>query len=509
MKYLLLFSAIFMASFTSFSQQAMLTIDMDTPSVAYSPMIFGGFLEHFDSQVYGGVFDPGSPLSDKDGFRKDVIKAIKELKVPVIRWPGGCYVDAYNWQDGIGKNRQPKDDIRWGVVEPHTFGTDEFVGLCRRVGAEPYICQNGQVDVQEMADWVEYCNATKGKFADMRKNNGHPKPFNVKFWSVGNEKSGKSYVDRVRDGSRAMRQIDSTILVTCSGSHGPKAYVDPYLYETAGKDLNLLSIHEYWIANYQEFHNPDYLSCMMLSEKPDAHINDIVKSIAIAGMQGRIKIAFDEWNLRSWHHPGFPRNKIVDYNDPKIVALIKARDKSLDPALYTMADALFCASFLNACLRNANDVTMANIAPLVNTTGPLYVHPKGIVKRTHFHTMAMYANELEPRIGKLDIQAEKLSQGTKSVSVIDAIATVDESGKNWAIAVVNRHPDKELVCTVKMKDRLLDGKYAATVLSGDSPDSFNDIENPNRVIPRKTKLVFTKGVVNLPPHSLTIIKFNP
>jgi alpha-N-arabinofuranosidase len=340
----------------------------------------------------------------------------------------------------------------------------------------------------------------------MRKANGHPEPHNVKIWSVGNEMGGKAYIDRVRDGARAMRKVDPSILVTCSGSHGPKAQVDPYLYETAGQDLNLLSIHEYWIANYQQHHTPDYLSCMMLSEKPDAHITAIVKSLAGAGVQGRIKIAFDEWNLRSWHHPGFPRTDQINYKEDRIVAMIQARDKSLEPALYTMADALFCASFLNSCLRNADDVAMANIAPLVNDTGPLYVHPKGIVKRTHFHVLAMYANELEPRVGKLDIQADKLSQGTTSVAVVDAVATEDESGKQWAIALVNRHPDKDVACTVKMKDRLLDGEYAATVLSGDSPDSFNDIENPNRAIPRKTTLAFTKGVVVLPPHSLTIIK---
>ena len=486
--------------------QATITINTDAPSEAYNWMIFGGFLEHFSRQIYGGLFEPGSPLADAKGFRLDAIEALQELKVPVIRWPGGCFVDSYHWLKGVGKDRQPYDDVRWGVIEPNTFGTDEFVQLCRRLGAEPYICHNGLADVQEMANWVEYCNATKGPFADMRKANGHPEPYNVKFWSVGNEMQGKAYIDRVRDGARAMREIDPTILVTCSGSHGPEARVDAYLYETAGKDLNLMSIHEYWIANYQVYKPTDYLGCMMLSEKPDAHVTAIVKSIAAAGLQGRIKIAFDEWNLRSWHHPGFPRTDKVDPKDSNIVAYIKAREKSLVPAVYTMADALFCASFLNACLRNADDVAMANIAPLVNDTGPLYVHPKGLVKRTHFHTLAMYANELQPRVGKLDIQAEKLSQGAKSVSVADAIATVDESGKQWAIALVNRHPDEEVVCAVTMKDRLLDGEYAATVLSGDSPDSFNDIENPSRVIPRKATLAFTKGVVRLPPHSLTVVK---
>jgi len=171
-----------------------------------------------------------------------------------------------------------------------------------------------------------------------------------------------------------------------------------------------------------------------------------------------------------------------------------------------MADALFSASFLNSCLRHADDVGMANIAPIVNTRGPLYVHPKGIVKRTTFHTLAMYANQLEPRVGKLAVASGMLMRGNQRVSMIDAVATVDESGKHWAIALVNRHPAKAVACTVKMKAVPLEGDYDATVLTGDSPDAYNNIEHPDRVVPRKTKLVFVKGVVSLPPHSLTIVK---
>ena len=149
---------------------------------------------------------------------------------------------------------------------------------------------------------------------------------------------------------------------------------------------------------------------------------------------------------------------------------------------------------------------MANIAPIVNTRGPIYVHPKGIVKRTTFHILAMYANQLEGRVGKLDLEAGKLMQGSRGIPMVDAIATVDESGKVWAIALVNRHPSKHAACTVKMKDTLLDGRYEATILAGDSPDAFNDVEHPNRVVPERTQLSFNKGIVNLPPHSLAIVR---
>ena len=147
-----------------------------------------------------------------------------------------------------------------------------------------------------MKDWVEYCNATEGKFADLRKQNGHPEPFNVKFWSVGNERGGKEYIHRVRDGGKAMKQVDKRVLVTCSGAHGG-GEVDPYLFEAAGEYLDYISIHEYWIENWQKHQTPDYLSCIMLSEEPGTYIDRICTSLDQIGKRGEIKLAFDEWNL--------------------------------------------------------------------------------------------------------------------------------------------------------------------------------------------------------------------
>jgi alpha-N-arabinofuranosidase len=491
--------------------QASVAVDLKADPKPCDPMIFGGFLEHFDRQIYGGVFEPGSPLSDQDGFRKDVIEALKELKVPVIRWPGGCFVDSYHWRKGVGKNRQPYDDDRWGVVEPNTFGTDEFVALCRRLNAEPYICQNGLADVREMADWVAYCNATSGPFAAMRRENGHAEPFKVRYWSVGNERSGKEYIERVRDAAIAMKQVDPAIQVTCSGAHGPNARMDPYLFQTAGKHLDIISVHEYWVANFQKHHTPDYLTCMMLAEKPDAHFGAAIRSLDSGGVRGRIRIAFDEWNLRSWHHPGFSGHQArkVDYADPAVIALIKDREKSNNPSLYTMADALFCASFFNACLRHSEDVAMANIAPLVNTTGPLFVHPDGIVKRTHFHTMAMYAKLLEDHVADTRVTASRLTHGDQSVAAVDAVATVDKSRGRWAIALVNRHPAEASDCHVLVDGTPLDGTYMATLLAGDSPDSYNDIAHPDRVKPEESVVSVRKGILRLPPHSLMIIRNQP
>ena len=493
-----------------------MSIDPRTPSKPYSPLIFGGFLEHFDHQIYGGVFEPGSPLSDKRGFRKDVIAALKELRCPIVRWPGGCYASGYHWESGVGKPRRPTDDMAWGVIEPNTFGTDEFVELCRRMGWQPYICNNaGNGKVGEMVAWIEYCNASAGPYAQMRQANGNAKPQQVKIWSIGNENWGKheigykpieQWAPLVLAAAKAMKQADPKIVLTAAAL--PTREWTLPLLQQAGPYLDYLSIHSYWLPLWAKNDMPDYLTCIMHSESPERLIADYVAVLQESGCRGRIKIAFDEWNLRGWHHEGFPRKTVQDYHDPEVARLVAVREKNQIASQYTMADALFSASFLNACLRHADDVGMANIAPLVNTRGPLFVHPAGIVRRTHFHTLAMYANELEKRVGELELTADPLAHGGKSVPVVDAIATVNESGKRWSIAVVNRHPEKAVTCTILLGKELLSGSYPARLLAGDSAEAYNDIAHPNRVAPQKTRLNFDSGVVHLPPHSLTILQLD-
>lgn len=431
-------------------------------------------------------------MADRHGFRTDVIAALKELKVSVIRWPGGCFVDGYHWQKGVGKNRESYGEFRWGVIEPNAFGTDEFIELCRRVGAEPYICFNGEAPLQENLDWVSYCNATEGKFAEMRKANGHNQPYAVKIWSVGNERYDKDYIRQVRDTAKALKAVSPDILITCPGSQSGKE-IDRYLLEQAGEYLDYVSAHEYWLDRGDQLPRYDYLTAIGKSEMPDRYLTALSKSLGDSG-RSRIKVAFDEWNLRAWQHPGFPRNQVGDHSAPGLRELVERRRKHNDQAdQYTMADAIFTASFLNACLRHPQLVTMANIAPLVNTRGPLFVHPDGIVKRTHFHALAMYANLLQERVATVHVMSGSL-KGT-AVSTIDAVATVDESGENWSVSLINRHPSDSVSCTLKMNEMSLDGTYKATLLTGDSADSFNDLKSPARVAPRKVDLTLVKGAL--------------
>ena len=299
------------------------------------PMIFGHFLEHFHRQIYGGIFDPSNPLADEDGFRTDVLEALRRIRVPIIRWPGGCYVSAYHWENGVGRERTPVYDKAWRVEESNTFGTDEFIRLCRKLDCEPYICTNaGSGGPEEMSNWVEYCNlSSEGQFARKRIAAGHPEPYGVKYWSVGNEnylegeigsKTAEQWGPFVRESAKMMKRVDPRIQLSAAAI----ADVDwnVHLLKAAGKRLNWISIHGYWDELWQENRPAGYLQCMARTEDLDRDVRRIRGLLSAFGLEKQIRIAYDEWNLRGWHHPR------VDDAPPGEKDFIEARNKNDDNA---------------------------------------------------------------------------------------------------------------------------------------------------------------------------------
>jgi len=487
-----------------------LEADFSTPLTPFNRMLFGQFLEHFHRQVYGGVFDPGSRLSDKGGFRTDVIEALRELRVPIVRWPGGCFASAYHWRDGVGRNRQPSLDKAWGVEDSNLFGTDEFVAWCRLIGAEPYICTNaGSGTSEEMSDWVEYCNVrSQGRYARMRKDNGYAEPLNVRYWSIGNEnylggeigaKTVEEWGPLVRESAKMMRAVDSDLKILAAAT--VNGDWTPPMLKAAGKYLDYISIHGYWDALWQHGTHPsDYLHCMAFTEMPEQQILKAVELLDANGFSDRIKIAFDEWNLRGWHHPGFPGGGANQ------IEKIKERDENDLNETYTMADAVFSASFLNACLRQAKHVHMACMAPVVNVRGPLFVHPEGIVKRTTFHVLRMYSDLLQPNVVNCRVAGEPLNIEEKSVSSLDAIATCSEDKRKLAFALVNRHPTSAAKWNLNLHSAAQMGKATLTILSGDSTDAYNDIAHPHRVVPVVRSIARGGDSYETPPHSVAVLE---
>jgi len=480
----------------------------DAETIHYNPMLFGQFIEHFDNQVYGGIFDPGNPLSDEEGFRKDVIQALRDIHTSIVRWPGGCFVSSYHWKYGVGKNREPMYDKAWQVEDPNTFGTDEYVSWCRKVGCEPYICTNaGTGTPEEMSDWVEYCNLTMGKWGRMRMENGHPEPYNVKYWSVGNENYGpweigahtpEEWAPLVSESAKMMLAVTKDAQLLAAATTDPN-WTHPLL-KAAGRYLNYISIHGYWDALWLNNNPSPYEKCMMWTTLPEKQIQDAIKLLEDTGFGGgKIKIAFDEWNLRGWHHPW--HGNLREGFD------IEARRKNDLNETYTMADALFSACFLNACLRHSDIVDIACFAPIVNTRGAVFVHKDGLVKRSTYYVFQMYTNLLEPYYVPAECQYEEYRHEDGSTPMMDVAITRNEEGTHYACAVVNKDPEKAHSIVLNVAGKVRSGKVKATLLSGNSADDYNDIGREN-VLPRETELRMKDGKVEIPAHTLAVLDIN-
>ena len=482
-------------------------------------MIYGHFLEHFHRQVYGGIFMPGHPLSDENGFRTDVLEALKRIQTPVIRWPGGCYVSSYHWEKGVG-TRVPCFDKAWRVEDDNSFGTDEFIALCRKLDCEPYICTNaGTGNEEEMSNWVEYCNLDcEGEYAKQRIANGHREPYHVKYWSVGNENYGgweigaKGAAEWGRlavEAAKMMKHVDPTTELSAAALTDIEW--NTHLLKMASDHLNWISIHGYWDGLWENDSPANYEQCMAYTASLDNAIAKVRGLLTAFGLEKRIRIAYDEWNLRGWHHPkthSIPMGVTKeDYLYP--------RDRNDLNATYTMADAVFSACFLNTILRNADIVGMANFAPMINTRGGIFTYDEGIVLRSTYHVFDLYVNHMYDTV--VDLYASEnptydvIAKDGKPtcVNAVDAVATVDAATGKMAVSLVNKHQDQPQAVQLRIPDVAI--KYLQLLsLTGRSADDYNDIDR-NFVVPFENNAAIQKsenGTIELllPAHSVNVLK---
>ncbi len=460
------------------------------------PMLYGQFLEHFDRQIYGGVYMPGHPLSDENGFRRDVLEALREIRTPVIRWPGGCFVSAYHWKDGVGPNRTPSFDKAWRVEESNAFGTDEFAQLCRALDCEPYICTNaGTGGPEEMSDWVEYCNLPReGRYARLRAAGGHEQPYGVRYWSIGNEnylggemgsKTHEEWGGFVREAAKMMKRVDPGIELSAAAV----ADVDwnARLLAQAGKYLSWISIHGYWDDLWQNNRLSDYEQCMALTSGLDRDVKRVRGLLTAFGLEKQIRIAYDEWNLRSWHHPN------VDTAPLGSDDFILARAKADMNETYTMADAVFTGCFFNMLLRNAD-----------------------IVRRTTYYVFWMYTHLMGDQVidswmpENITVSKKTKHGEERTVEMVDTLATRCSQTGKLAISLVNKEAetplDIELECPQGWHVE------AMTSLRGASPNDYNDVGQEN-VQPEDATACVTEergGLrVRLSPHSVNVLVLKP
>ncbi|MBI5160273.1 MAG: alpha-N-arabinofuranosidase [Micrococcales bacterium] len=479
--------------------------------------LFGSFVEHLGRAVYTGVYEPGHPTADARGFRRDVIDLVRELGVSTVRYPGGNFVSGYRWEDGVGPvaERPHRLDLAWHSTETNEVGLHEFASWLSEVGGELMLAVNlGTRGVEEALDLLEYANAPVSTTLTARRaENGHPDPFAVRMWCLGNEmdgpwqlghRSADDYGKLAAETARAMRQLDPGIrLVACGSSSSSmptfgawERTVLTHTYEL----VDYISCHAYW----QE-HDGDLASFLASGQDMDRFIERVVATADAVGAElqsdKRIDISFDEWNV--WYNDRFE-------NTDKITAL---DDWPVAPRLledvYTVADAVVVGALLISLVNHADRVAAASLAQLVNVIAPIMTEPGGPAwRQTTFFPFAA---------------TSRLARGTALRAVVDAprhatprwgevdsvVAAATRDGDATAVFLVNRHPTEAIELELDLRSLPPQRLVGSTALHDADPYAVNSLAEPDRVVPSADTGAALRGSVlraTLPPVSWTALE---
>lgn len=422
-----------------------LSIDLGESISKIDPRIWGSFTEHLGRCVYEGIYQPNHPTSDQDGFRQDVIKAVKKLKVPLIRYPGGNFVSGYNWQDGIGpKDQRPtRLDLAWQSMETNQFGLHEFMKWCHKVNAEPDMAVNlGTRGVDEARSLVEYCNFPKGTYwSDLRRKNGANAPFNIKVWSVGNEMDGDwqighktayEYGRLVHETAKAMRLVDPRIeLVACgSSAHQNKTFGawENTVLNQAYDQVDYLSLHQY----YDNF-DDNLAEFLGKSVDFDHFITDVIAICDAVKAKKRsdkqINLAIDEWNV--WYHSKTADEKQTPWQ--KAPHLLEDH--------YNFEDALLVGSLAITLLKHADRVKIGCLAQLINVIAPIMTNTTGdpsVWYQSIFYPFMQISNYGQGIALTPHQDVETYQTEDYEVPYTDSIATYNPTNHEVVIFIVNK-----------------------------------------------------------------------
>jgi len=482
---------------------ARLTVRLEDRLGTISPMLYGHFAEHLGRCIDEGFWvGDNCEIPHTRGIRNDTVAALRKLRAPVIRWPGGCFADDYHWRDGIGPrdSRPRRLNLWWHAEEPNQFGTHEFIDLCRRTGAEPYICLNvGSGTPEEAAAWVEYCNcAGNTTRAAERAVHGHPEPFAVRYWGVGNENWGcggrfypDDYAREYRRFACYLRGRSSSPIELIACGHTTPDWNRKFL-ETVG-DLRMvdhLSVHRYYNCGHAvEFSDTEYYNLFPRALQVEADILDAAAALAVYNKTGRkIGIIVDEWGV--WHPEARGDSGLYQRN--------------------TLRDALIAAAVFDVFNRHADKVTMANIAQTINVLQCVAQTEGGTMWLTPtYHAFDLYKDHMGNAALRLDVAdaptVEARTGDGKAVQqpVLSASASLGADGKSVVLTVQNLHLTAECDCQVRLQGGKA-GKVAARILTAKDVRDHNGPEAPNKVRPKRFELTAKGSMLRatLPPHSL-------
>ncbi len=475
-------------------------IKEDGPQI--SRMIYGQFAEHLGRCIYEGVWvGEDSPIPNTRGIRNDVVKALKELKVPVIRWPGGCFADEYHWMDGIGprKDRPRMYNSHWGgVVENNHFGTHEFFDLCEQVGCETYICGNvGSGTVREMSEWVEYMTSpATSPMADLRRKHGREEPWKLDFFGVGNESWGcgghmrpEYYADEYRRYNTYVRTYGPNKIerIACGPNTADFNWTE-VLMERAHNHMDGLALHYYTLLNQKwppsgsalEFGETEFFSTL----ESAAHMEELIeKHSAIMDKRDpgkRINLVVDEWG--TWHpvEPGTNPGFLYQQN--------------------TVRDALVASVHFDLFHRHCERVRMANIAQMINVLQAMILTDKEkMIKTPTYWAFWLYRDHMDAKRADVTIESDLLNGKLKSVT---ATASTKEGQTTISMSCLDPKEGR----TIRVMG-VAGAVTSAYVLSGPTMQSHNTFDSPDTVRPLELAV---KGItggfeVNLPPMSVATV----
>lgn len=448
------------------AQVATIKVDTDRKVGDISPDIYGAFLEPIKEMVYGSLYNPESDYADDNGFREDLIKLLKELKVTNVRWPGGNYASGYNWEDGIGpKDKRPaRLDLAWKVIDRNQMGTDEYTKFCSLIGAENFVCINtGTGTLDQARYWVEYCNTDSGTYySDLRKQYGRSEPYNIKYWALGNEPDGwwqmghknvDDYCKFAKEAAKLMKQTDRSIKLIAAGasdySPGNK-WIDwnrDLLHNLVGY-IDYISIHRYIKSRdgFGETHNSfgEFMSVGCdLDQKIELVKSQITEALIKSGSKRPIWIAFDEYSGQG--------------DD--------------------LTSSLMLAQFLNAFIRHADIVKIANHSFLTRLVTD---SQDGHFKNAKYHSFYLFSNNCFGT--SLDVYVNCETYNTPKfaeVPYLDVSAVYNESDNRLILNVVNRHETSPVSAVIEIQTGEIKGKVIISEVNGNSTSSVNTSKEQN------------------------------
>jgi len=476
-----------------------------------SKNIYGHFAEHLGHCIYGGFYvgDTSKNIPNTDGVRNDIIDALKKLKIPNLRWPGGCFADTYHWKDGVGpKDKRPTMVNKWwgGVTEDNSFGTHNFLNMCEALGAEPYISGNvGSGTAQELADWVQYVNfAGKSPMSDWRKQNGREQPWKVKLWGIGNEAWGcggnmrpEYYADEYRKYVTFMSDWENTgglMRIASGASDADYTWTETLMKNIPGNMLGGLAMHHYSVIEWNHkssatnFSEEQYFATMKSALLMDELVTKHSAIMDKYDPQKKVALVVDEWG--GWYdvEPGTNPGFLYQQN--------------------TMRDAMIAGVTLNIFNNHADRVRIACLAQCINVLQAVILTDKEkMILTPTYHVMEMYNVHQDAKLLPLKIITDNYPLGNDKLPAVSASASKDASGKTH-ISLVNIDTKNTQTITVDLEG----GQYASVtgrILTSSKLQDYNSFEEPGKIKPASFSGASLKAnvlSVKLPPFSVVVLE---